>query len=36
MRGGRIEVYVVGSGWGVPFETAAPFPLKLLAWLRMA
>lgn len=32
---GGIEVYVVATGWGVPFETAAPFPLKLLTWLRM-
>ncbi len=24
-----------GSGWGVPFPTAAPFPLKLATWLRM-
>ena len=31
-----IRVFVFGTGWGVPFPTAAPFPLKLLTWLRMA
>ncbi len=30
-----IRVFVFGTGWGVPFPTAAPFPLKLLTWLRM-
>ena len=32
----RIRLYAFGTGWGVPFETAAPFPLKLATWLRMA
>lgn len=27
---------MVGTGWGVPFATSAPFPLKLQTWLRMA
>lgn len=31
-----IQLFVVGSGWGVPFASAAPFPLKLETWLRMA
>lgn len=31
-----IQLFVAGSGWGVPFATAAPFPLKLETWLRMA
>ena len=31
-----IRLFAFGSGWGVPFNTAAPFPLKLDAWLRMA
>jgi len=31
-----IRLFAFGSGWGVPFDTAAPFPLKLDAWLRMA
>lgn len=35
-QGTSIRVFVVGSGWGVPFATAAPFPLKLLTWLRIA
>jgi len=30
-----IRVFVFGTGWGLPFPTAAPFPLKLLTWLRM-
>ena len=30
-----IRLFAYGSGWGVPFPTAAPFPLKLAAWLRM-
>jgi glutathione S-transferase len=34
-QGRPIELFVVGSGWGVPFSTAAPFPLKLETWLRM-
>lgn len=32
----KIRLFAFGSGWGVPFETAAPFPLKLATWLRMA
>ena len=31
-----IRVFVFGTGWGVPFPTSAPFPLKLCTWLRMA
>ncbi|TNF28731.1 MAG: glutathione S-transferase family protein [Deltaproteobacteria bacterium] len=31
-----IRLFAFGTGWGVPFATAAPFPLKLAAWLRMA
>lgn len=31
-----IRLFAFSSGWGVPFETAAPFPLKLATWLRMA
>lgn len=31
-----IRLFAFGTGWGVPFPTAAPFPLKLAAWLRMA
>jgi len=30
-----IRLFTFGSGWGVPFPTAAPFPLKLATWLRM-
>ncbi len=30
-----IKLFVCGSGWGVPFASAAPFPLKLETWLRM-
>jgi glutathione S-transferase len=32
----RIQLFAFGTGWGVPFATAAPFPLKLATWLRMA
>jgi glutathione S-transferase len=32
----QIHLYAFGNGWGVPFDTAAPFPLKLATWLRMA
>ena len=32
----RIRLFAFGSGWGVPFSTGAPFPLKLATWLRMA
>jgi glutathione S-transferase len=31
-----IKLCVVGSGWGVPFASAAPFPLKLETWLRIS
>jgi len=31
-----IRLFALGTGWGVPFPTAAPFPLKLATWLRMA
>ncbi len=31
-----IKLVMVPAGWGVPFATAAPFPLKLETWLRMA
>jgi glutathione S-transferase len=30
-----IRLFTFGSGWGIPFPTAAPFPLKLATWLRM-
>lgn len=30
-----LKLFMMGTGWGVPFQTAAPFPLKLEAWLRM-
>ena len=30
-----IRLFAFGSGWGIPFGTAAPFPLKLATWLRM-
>jgi glutathione S-transferase len=30
-----IRLFTFGTGWGVPFPTAAPFPLKLATWLRM-
>ena len=32
----RIRLFALSSGWGVPFPTGAPFPLKLATWLRMA
>jgi glutathione S-transferase len=32
----KLRLFAFGSGWGVPFNTAAPFPLKLDTWLRMA
>jgi len=32
----KIRLFAFGTGWGVPFNTAAPFPLKLECWLRMA
>jgi glutathione S-transferase len=31
-----LRVFAFCSGWGVPFNTAAPFPLKLETWLRLA
>jgi glutathione S-transferase len=31
-----IRLFAFGTGWGVPFPTSAPFPLKLATWLRMA
>jgi glutathione S-transferase len=31
-----IRVFVFGAGWGIPFATSGPFPLKLITWLRMA
>jgi len=30
-----IRLFTFGSGWGIPFSIAAPFPLKLATWLRM-
>jgi glutathione S-transferase len=30
-----LRLFVMGGGWGVPFRTSSPFPLKLEAWLRM-
>jgi glutathione S-transferase len=35
-NGNAIRVFVFGTGWGVPFPTCGPFPLKLCTWLRMA
>lgn len=32
----RIQLFAFGTGWGIPFATAAPFPLKLATWLRLA
>jgi len=32
----RIQLFVLGTGWGVPFCTSAPFPLKLATFMRMA
>lgn len=32
----KIKLFAFGPGWGVPFATSAPFPLKLAIWLRMA
>lgn len=31
-----IRLFAYGSGWGVPFGSAAPFPLKRATWMRMA
>jgi len=33
---GRIKLFTFSGGWGLPFFTGAPFPLKLATWLRMA
>lgn len=33
---GPLRLFGFGTGWGIPFDTAAPFPLKLVTWLRMA
>ena len=32
----QLKLFVLGTGWGLPFPTSAPFPLKLATWLRMA
>jgi glutathione S-transferase len=32
----KIKLFAFGTGWGVPFATTAPFPLKLATWLRIA
>lgn len=32
----KIHLFAFGTGWGIPFPTSAPFPLKLDTWLRMA
>jgi glutathione S-transferase len=32
----RIQLFVLGTGWGVPFCSSAPFPLKLATFMRMA
>jgi glutathione S-transferase len=29
-------MFAFGTGWGIPFDTSAPFPLKLATFLRMA
>jgi glutathione S-transferase len=34
--GSAIKLFAVGTGWGIPFVTGAPFPLKLATWMRMA
>ena len=31
-----IRLFVLGTGWGVPLPSAAPFPMKLATWMRMA
>ncbi|MDX1584944.1 MAG: glutathione S-transferase family protein [Thermoanaerobaculia bacterium] len=31
-----LRLFALGTGWGVPFPTSAPFPLKLATWMRMA
>lgn len=30
-----IKVFAFSSGWGIPFASGAPFPLKLETWLRI-
>ena len=35
MTSSSIKLFVLGTGWGVPFPTSAPFPLKLGTWMRM-
>lgn len=32
----ELVLYVLGPGWGIPFSSSAPFPVKLETWLRMA
>lgn len=32
----KLRLFAFCTGWGVPFNTSAPFPLKLETWLRMA
>ncbi|HEX4340630.1 MAG TPA: glutathione S-transferase C-terminal domain-containing protein [Polyangiaceae bacterium] len=32
----KIRLFVFGTGWGIPFPTSGPFPLKLCTWMRMA
>jgi len=32
----KIRLFTFSGGWGLPFFTGAPFPLKLGTWLRMA
>lgn len=31
-----MRLFVLGTAWGIPFPTSAPFPLKLGTWMRMA
>lgn len=31
-----LRLFVFGTGWGIPFSTSGPFPLKLCTWVRMA
>ena len=31
-----VRLFAFGTGWGVPFPTAAPFPLKLATWMGYA
>ena len=32
----KLHLFAFCTGWGIPFNTSAPFPLKLETWLRMA